>query len=275
VNIFNPILLESYFLFFGSLGMLKSFYPPLFSWISLVSFLSASPTSCPQFYVEGEAPAIVNEKLSLKTTEICFEAFGVMHSGISKTPLWSAELLTKENIDADVPRKNKFHEEKRLPVNERAELKDYAKSGFDRGHMSPSADMPTPSSQEESFSLANMVPQDHHNNTGIWSNIESATRYLAKKEGSLYIITGPIFKGESLKTIGNGVFIPTMIYKIIYSPKQNKAAVYLTNNIADNNYQIISVQELETLSGINFFPKMSTEQKAQLLSLPEPKNIKH
>ena len=66
-----------------------------------------------------------------------------------------------------------------------------------------------------------------------------------------------------------------MIYKIIYSPKQNKAAVYLTNNIADNNYQIISVQELETLSGINFFPKMSTEQKAQLLSLPEPKNIKH
>ena len=141
--------------------------------------------------------------------------------------------------------------------------------------MSPSADMPTPSSQEESFSLANMVPQDHHNNTGIWSNIESATRYLAKKEGSLYIITGPIFKGESLKTIGNGVFIPTMIYKIIYSPKQNKAAVYLTNNIADNNYQIISVQELETLSGINFFPKMSTEQKAQLLSLPEPKNIKH
>ena len=157
----------------------------------------------------------------------------------------------------------------------RAELKDYAKSGYDRGHMTPSADMPTPSSQEESFSLANMVPQDHYNNTGIWSNIESATRYLAKKEGSLYIITGPIFKGESLKTIGNGVFIPTMIYKIIYSPKQNKAAVYLTNNIADNNYQIISVQELETLSGINFFPKMSTEQKAQLLSLPEPKNIKH
>nr|WP_316723237.1 DNA/RNA non-specific endonuclease [Sulfurospirillum sp. 'SP'] len=84
-----------------------------------------------------------------------------------------------------------------------------------------------------------------------------------------------IFKGESLKTIGNGVFVPTMIYKIIYSPKQNKAAVYLTNNVADNNYQIISVQELETLSGINFFPKMSMEQKAQLFALPEPKNIKH
>ena len=42
-----------------------------------------------------------------------------------------------------------------------------------------------------------------------------------------------------------------------------------------DNYQIISVQELETLSGINFFPKMSMEQKAQLFALPEPKNIKH
>jgi endonuclease G len=60
----------------------------------------------------------VNEKLSAKTTEIYFETFGVMHSGISKIPLWSAELLTKENIDADVPRKNKFHEEKRLPSGE-------------------------------------------------------------------------------------------------------------------------------------------------------------
>ena len=78
----------------------------------------------------------------------------------------------------------------------RAELKDYAKSGYDRGHMTPSADMPTPSSQEESFSLANMVPQDHYNNTGIWSNIESATRYLAKKKGSLYIITGSSLKGK-------------------------------------------------------------------------------
>ena len=40
------------------------------------------------------------------------------------------------------------------------------------------------------------IVQDHYNNTGIWSNIESATRYLAKKEGSLYIITGSSLKGK-------------------------------------------------------------------------------
>ena len=235
--------------------------------------LYATPTACPKFYVEGEAPIIVNEKLASKTKELCFEAFGVMHSGLSKTLLWSAEYLTATAIDADVKRKDKFHEETQLPANERSELKDYAKSGYDRGHMSPSADMPTESAQANSFSLANMVPQDHNNNTGIWSNIESATRYLAKKEGSLYIITGPIFKGE-IKAIGNGVLIPTMIYKIIYSPKQQKAAAYLTNNAPGREYQVISIKELEALTGINFFPQMEEEKKTQLLSLPEPKKQK-
>lgn len=236
--------------------------------------LYAAPTACPKFFVDGEAPTIVNEKLASKTKELCFEAFGVIHSGISKTPLWSAEYLTSSAIDADIKRKDKFHEETQLPASERSELKDYAKSGYDRGHMSPSADMPTESAQADSFSLANMVPQDHNNNTGIWSNIESATRYLAKKEGSLYIITGPIFKGN-IKSIGNGVLVPTMIYKVIYSPKQQKAAAYLTNNAPGRDYQVISIKELEALTGINFFPKMSEEKKAQILNLPEPKEMKH
>ena len=242
---------------------------------SLLSImLYAAPTACPKFYFDSEAPTIANEKLASKTKELCFEAFGIMHSGISKTPLWSAEYLTATAIDADVPRKNKFHEETQLPINERSELKDYAKSGYDRGHMSPSADMPSESAQAESFSLANMVPQDHNNNTGIWSSIESATRYLAKKEGALYTITGPIYKG-SLKAIGNGVLVPTQIYKIIYSPKQQKAAAYLVNNAPGKEYQVISIKELESLTSINFFPKMSEEIKTQLLSLPEPKAHKY
>lgn len=145
---------EKYLLYVGFCMKKTLLLASLFSII-----LYAAPTACPQFYLDGEAPNIVNEKLAAKTKELCFEAFGVMHNGISKTPLWSAEYLTASAIDADVPRKDKFHEETLLPQGERAELKDYAKSGYDRGHMSPSADMPTESAQSESFSLANMVPQ--------------------------------------------------------------------------------------------------------------------
>lgn len=236
--------------------------------------LYATPTSCPKFFLDGEAPIILNEKLSPKTIELCSSAYVVMHSGLSKTPLWSAEYITREAIDVKLPRKDNFREDDRLSKHERAELKDYAKSGYDRGHMSPSADFETAQAQDESFLLSNMIPQDHNNNTGIWSSIESATRYLAKNEGSLYVITGPIYKG-AITAIGNGVLVPTMVYKIIYSPKQKKASAYLVNNAPGTQYQVVSIAELETLTGINFFPKMDESQKAQKLSLPEPKPHKN
>lgn len=233
--------------------------------------LYASPTSCPQFYLNGDAPEITNENLKPKTRELCFEAFGVVHSGISKTPLWSAEHLTRDHLESKLPRKDVFHEESRLPSNERSELRDFVRSGYDRGHLSASADMPTETAQAESFTLANIVPQIHENNAGIWSDIESATRYLAKKEGDVYVITGPLFRGERLQSIGRGVLVPTMIYKIIYSPNQNKAAAYLTNNAPGRTYEVISIKDLESVTGINFFPKMSDSQKSQILQLPEPK----
>lgn len=243
----------------------------ILSTLTTISLL-AGPTSCPSHYLEGNAPDIVNQKLTPKSKELCFEGFAVMHSGITKTPLWSAEYLTKEKIAAPLKRKDKFHPESRLSPSERAELSDYAKSGYDRGHMTPSADMGTDSAQADSFSLANMVPQDHNNNTGIWSAIEGATRHLANKEGGVFVITGAMFKGDKLKAIGkNNVLVPSQVYKVIFSPKQQKGAAYLCDNAPGDAYKVVSIAEIETLAGINFFPKLSKAQKEKILELPVPK----
>ncbi len=243
----------------------------LLSTITAISLLSGS-TSCPSHYLEGNAPEIANQKLATKVKELCFEGFAVMHSGITKTPLLSAEYLTREKIAAPLKRKDMFHEEVRLPVNERAELSDYARSGYDRGHATPSADMGTENAQAESFSLANMVPQDSNNNRGIWSGIEGATRHLANKEGGIFVITGALFKGDKLKAIGkNNVIVPTQIYKIVYSPKQQKGAVYLCDNAPGDTYKAVSIAEIEVMAGINFFPKLSKAQKEKILELPNPK----
>jgi endonuclease G len=232
--------------------------------------LFAAPTQCNNIYYGNEAPDIVNAKLSPKTKELCYSTFAVMHSGISRTPLYVGEHLTRAGLNSKSQRTNDFHPEDRLPLDERAELNDYARSGFDRGHMAPSADMPSEQAEHECFTLANMIPQNSENNRGIWAHIEAATRNLAKDRGELYVVTGPIFMGSNLQRIGGRVLIPTKIYKAVYDPSSGFAGAYIVDNADGNNYQVISIAQLEQLSGLKLFPKLSDSAKHNAMRLPEP-----
>lgn len=246
--------------------LLLSFCSSLFLSASLFS----APTQCDGLYFSNEAPDILNAKLLPKTQELCYSSFAVMHSGVSRTPLWSAEHLTKEGLRHKSKRTNDFHPEERLNGDERAELSDYARSGYDRGHMAPAADMGNKKSQHECFTLANMVPQNSENNRGIWSAIESATRYLTNQKGSLYVITGPIFTGSKIKRIGGRVLVPTKLYKAIYDPSSGQGAAYVVTNIATSDYEVISIAQLEQISGLDLFPKMSSSAKENTMDLPDP-----
>lgn len=234
------------------------------------SILMAAPTQCGGIYYGNNAPDILNTKLAPKTKELCYSAFAVMHSGLSRTPLWSAEHLSGVQLNTRVERTNDFHPEDQLSRDDRAELSDYARSGYDRGHMAPARDFSTHQSESECFTLANMVPQDHDNNTKLWSGIEEATRSLAKQRGELYVITGPIFSGANLQRIGGRVLVPSKIYKAIYAPSSNQGAAYLVDNAPGNNYQVISIAQIEQLSNIKLFPKMSATSKQSPMSLATP-----
>lgn len=234
------------------------------------SALAGTPT-CPGQYAAGEAPEIVNQKLAVATREVCASGYTVMHSGVTRTPLWSAEHLNASRLQGarGLERKNTFHPEDSLPAGERAELRDYARSGYDRGHMAPSADMASERMQDESFSLANMVPQDADNNRNLHEGIESAVRTMARK-GNLYIITGPLFIGGSLKRLNGRVLVPTHIYKAVYDPARQEAGAYLEENKPGMEYKVISIAELERLAGINFFPRMPQKVKENAMKLPAP-----
>ena len=229
--------------------------------------------SCPEHVIGGQPPALLNQRLAVAARTLCFRAFTVLHSGATRTPLYSAEHLTREAVDAahGLQRVNLFHPEDRLPVSERAELADYARSGYDRGHMSPSGDMPDPDSQAESFSLANMVPQAHALNTGLWERLESAVRAYAQREGELYIVTGPLFQGAEIQALHGRVAVPTHVWKAIYDPRRNGAAAYLAPNLDNAGYEVISIAWLRELSGIDVFPAVAETVKAEAMSLPEPR----
>lgn len=236
----------------------------------LSTLLFSAPTQCEGLYFGNEAPDILNTKLRPKTKELCYTSFALMHSGVSRTPLWSAEHLTREGLRRKSKRSNDFHPEEELKPDERAELADYARSGYDRGHMAPAADMPDKKSQYECFTLANMVPQNSENNRGIWSAIEASTRRLTTKKGELYVITGPLFIGSEITRIGGRVLVPTKLYKAIFDPYSGRGAAYLVTNRPNGGYEVISIAQLERLSGLNLFPRMTSSAKESAMELPDP-----
>ena len=242
-----------------------------FSLTVLVSTSVLASTACPQHFAAGQRPVVTNPKMQPRTQEICFRAFAVLHSGLTRTPLYAAEHLTRQNMKnaGKLSRKDSFHAEDSLRESDRAELSDYERSGYDRGHMAPNADFATRKAQAESFSLANMVPQVHESNAGVWAGIESATRQLATAEGEIYVISGPAFIGGNLKKIGN-VLVPTHVWKVIYSPSQQKAGAYLITNDDTRDYAVLTVSKLEKMVGLSLLPGLPQNVRDAGMALPKP-----
>ncbi|WP_423227913.1 DNA/RNA non-specific endonuclease [Psychrobacter pygoscelis] len=226
--------------------------------------------ACQDSFYAGTAPDYLNTKITKNTYPLCFDGFATMYSGVSRTPLWSAEYLTRRRLtQADtIPREDSFHEESRLPASVRAELKDYSNSGYDRGHIAPNADMANVSQQYDSFSLANIAPQSPRNNRYVWRNLESATRYLTKQYGEVYTVTGVAFTSKRLKKIGSGVLVPSHFYKAVYIPAIGQAGVYYAPNDESERIEIISVDELALRTGVDVMPAIAATAKSEAFELP-------
>lgn len=90
------------------------------------------------------------------------------------------------------PRQDNFRADTTLPSSfYRVSGSDYVGSGFDRGHMTPSADRTSSvTNNSATFLMTNMIPQAPDNNQGIWANLESYERSLVSQGKELYIIAG-------------------------------------------------------------------------------------
>ena len=189
-------------------------------------------SDCRQFFAGGTPPAVQKAPMQ---RELCYESFAILHSGESKTPVFVAERLTRAGIgDANEKRTDKFFADARLPRSERAELSDYKGSGYARGHMAPAGDMANPTAMAQSFSLANMVPQNSTQNSGAWSKIEQDTRrYVLRAKGNVFVITGPVFGPESQTVGANRVRVPTHVFKLVYDENTGKAWAHWQPNSED------------------------------------------
>lgn len=226
--------------------------------------------TCTSFYAANTAPALINPKLAASTRSLCFRAFALLHSGVTRTPLYVAEHLTRASVEAARAldtRDNRFHPEDRLLIAERGELADYRGSGFDRGHMAPSGDMGDAQDDYESFSLANIVPQNGPLNRSGWADLEGYVRDLTAKLGETYVVTGPAFTGGSLKRLNGRVLVPSHIWKAVYVPGQG-AGAWIVSNDRNATWEVVSITTLIARTGIDPFPTLGPAAKTKVPAFP-------
>lgn len=199
-------------------------------------------------------------------------AFATIYNPSWHLPLVSIEHLTAEHLRQHYKRHAKrvdsFRPDDRLSHDQRAELSDYKRSGYDRGHMAPDADSWSEESEYDTFVLSNMIPQAPLNNRGLHAHIEGTVRHMAIKAGDLYVFTGPLFNNNNVQSLHRRVPIPDHLYKLVYDQQTNQAAAYVEENTNDESaaYQVVSEEDLVKMTGVDFLPG----KNPAMLDLPKP-----
>lgn len=216
------------------------------------------PSSCNDQLYKARYP-VMPSVMTGESQTLCFNGFVVLYSAKTKTPLYSASQLTTRRIQMaeQIERVDSFHPEKRLGEKSPT-LESYKNSGYDRGHLAPNADMYNKASQYDSFSLANIAPQAPKLNRGAWANLESNVRSQTKKLGESYVVTGTLYKGESVKSL-KGVIVPSHFYKAVYYPKNKSGSVYVAPNINSGSIQTMTYSQFKSWSQIDVFPDLTKD----------------
>jgi len=229
--------------------------------------------SCAPIYLNGTAPNLRNRNMAVKSRELCLDHAAIMYSGISHTPLWAAEHLTREMVaQAEHPVLTDDIKNERGPVAAgNPEYKFNDNSPYEIGYMAPPEDMPTVRAQRQCYTLANLIPVSRVSNAGIWKPVESAVREYVKNDGELYVVTGALFINGSSRFLKERFLVPSHLYKVVFDPLKNRGAAYLIRNEPGTVLQVVGIGQIEKMAGIEFFPGLPDASKQELLKLPKPK----
>jgi len=231
----------------------------LFSLVLSSSVYATDFGKCNLLFPHQTPPTITTENLNTKHTKpLCYEDFAILYSIDSKTPVYTVERLNYLGLSQKKPKRpGKFHEEPMLSKSERSTLKDYARSGYDRGHNAPCLFRRGEVAMEQSMNLANCMPQRKRHNEILWAkNVERATyNYILKRsKGDVFVFTGSYYY-PTHKTIGeNHVWVPDVIWKVV-DDSGGKRWVFWTKNSDDEKMSPpISYEAFVAKTGLHLLP---------------------
>lgn len=207
----------------------------------------------------------------------------------TRNPAWVVEHITKESLKRSegVDRKRSvFKEDERIPLKFRARLRDYFRSGYDRGHNAPAADAKySQTAMDETFYLSNMSPQVGDGfNRDYWAHLEDFCRRLTQSYDNVRILTGPLYLPKkceddkfrvTYEMVGTppNVAVPTHFFKLVVGEKIGNekisvAAFVLPNDVISNETPLtefqVPVEALERSSGLDLLHKVPFFNKKDL-----------
>jgi endonuclease G len=197
--------------------------------------------------------------------------YALSYNNSNGTPNWVSWHLDSTWLGS-TPRQDSFSNDTSLPAGwYQVQETDYSGSGYDRGHMCPSADRTkTVADNDATFLMTNMIPQAPNNNQQTWANMENYLRTLATSGSELYIISG----GQgNIGWIANGhVSIPAYTWKVVVvlpsgtndvsrvTTSTRMIAVFVPNTnsvVSDWKQYRVSVDYVESLTGYNFYSNVT------------------
>ena len=175
---------------------------------------------------------------------------------------WVAYSLKREHL-SNIERERPYFIEDPKVRTKSADWRNYKGSGYDRGHLVPAGDRRFSAfAFNETFYTSNISPQRNEFNSRIWNDLEKQVRTWCRKYGTLNVITGGVLD-TSLERIGEeDVAVPDYYYKIVTRDSGDELRV-LCFLMAQENSELpldrylVSIDELESLTGIDFFPGLA------------------
>ncbi|KAK1598616.1 DNA/RNA non-specific endonuclease [Colletotrichum navitas] len=210
----------------------------------------------------------------------------------TRNPHWVIEHITPASLaQRSGDRKNSaFVEDTSIPEKFQAKLKDYFRSGYDRGHQVPAADCKwSQKAMDDTFYLSNMCPQVGDGfNRDYWAHFEDFCRRLTTRYPSVRIVTGPLYLPKrdpvdgkwytKYEVIGNppNVAVPTHFYKVIFA-EDGKAggnvaigAFVMPNAPIPNDKPLsdfeMPLEAVERAAGVEFASKLAPQRRKRLCS---------
>ena len=244
-----------------------------------------------EFYLDkNEEESIVEQGKMPKNPTISFfiptsttgqvvhhKGYSLSYSEPHEQAEWVAYELKKEHLSNTNFKRPYFEIDKAVKTGA-ASWRNYKNSGYDRGHLCPAGDRKyTKEAHDETFLTSNISPQNHEFNSGIWNTLEQKIRYWANRYDGVFVVAGGVLKGN-MKTIGNeAVSVPNQFYKVVldYNSGNPKMLAFLFEH--ENSKQplyelVVSVDEVESLTGIDFFPELDDSIEVKLEASNNYKN---